>query len=86
MNTTEALYKKLLAPSDALVADIARLDGDIIILGAGGKMGPSLAKLAKEAIDKAGVNKKVITVSRFSEEGLQQELNEYGIETVSVDL
>lgn len=86
MNTTEALYKKLLAPSDALVADIARLDGDIIILGAGGKMGPSLAKLAKEAIDKAGVNKKVITVSRFSEEGLQQELNECGIKTVSVDL
>lgn len=43
MNTTEALYKKLLVPSDALIADIARLDGDIIILGAGGKMGPSLA-------------------------------------------
>jgi dTDP-4-dehydrorhamnose reductase len=86
MNTTEILYQKLLEPSDALVADIAKLDGGIIILGAGGKMGPSLAKLAKQAIDKAGVNKKVITVSRFSEEGLQQELNAYGIETHSADL
>ena len=85
MNTTEKL-NELLAPSDALVADIARLEGDIIILGAGGKMGPSLAKLAKQAIDKAGVTKKVIAISRFSEKGLEEELIDAGIETYSADL
>ncbi|MFT3702110.1 MAG: NAD(P)-dependent oxidoreductase [Agriterribacter sp.] len=82
----EQEYQSLLQPSDALIADIAKLDGDIIILGAGGKMGPDLSRLAKAAIDKAGITKKVIAVSRFSEAGLQQELNALGIETISADL
>jgi len=86
MTEIEKLYYELLAPSDDLVADIARLDGDIMILGVGGKMGPALAKLAKQTVDKAGVNKKIIGVSRFSEPGLQDELNQLGIETYSADL
>ncbi|HEX5027106.1 MAG TPA: NAD-dependent epimerase/dehydratase family protein, partial [Agriterribacter sp.] len=49
-------------------------------------MGPALAKLAKQAVHKAGVNKKVIAVSRFSEAGLEQELNHDGIQTISADL
>ena len=71
MKNIQEVYQDLLQPSDELVADIAELEGDILILGAGGKMGPALARLAKQAIDKAGVNKKVIAVSRFSEAGLQ---------------
>jgi hypothetical protein len=55
-------------------------------LGVGGKMGPALAKLARQAIDKAGVTKKVIGVARFSEPGLQDELNQQGIETIAADL
>jgi nucleoside-diphosphate-sugar epimerase len=86
MKQVEKLYQHLLQPSDELVADISRLKGDIIILGVGGKMGPALAKLAKQAIDKAGVNKRVIGVSRFSEAGLQDELNSLGIETYEADL
>ncbi len=86
MTNIQQVYQALLQPSDELVADIAKLDGDIIILGAGGKMGPALAKLAKKAIDKAGIHKKVIAVSRFSETGLEQELNGEGIETISADL
>ncbi len=86
MNNISDYYKKLLEPSDALIADVARLDGDIIILGAGGKMGPDLARLAKQAINKAGLIKKVIAVSRFSEAGLEQELQSEGIETISADL
>ncbi|MEO8416318.1 MAG: NAD-dependent epimerase/dehydratase family protein [Ginsengibacter sp.] len=82
----EVVYQSLLQPSDALVADIAKLEGDIIILGAGGKMGPALARLARQAVDKAGVSKKIIAVSRFSEEGLVQSLNNEGIETISADL
>ena len=80
------LYQKLLQPSDALVLDIAKLEGDILILGVGGKMGPALAKLAKQAVDQSGVNRKVIGVARFSEPGLQNELEELGIHTYAADL
>src|SRR3979411_3040069 len=79
-------YQELLEPSDALVSDIANLEGEILILGVVGKMGPSMAKLARQAIDKAGVKKKLIGVSRFSESGLQDDLNNAGMETYSADL
>jgi nucleoside-diphosphate-sugar epimerase len=79
-------YQQLLQPSNDLIADIAKINGDILILGVGGKMGPSMAKLAKHAADVAGVNKKIIGVSRFSEEGLQDELNQLAIETIRADL
>lgn len=86
MKSIQELYQDLLQPSNALIADVATLDGDIIILGAGGKMGPSLARLTKQAINKTGLNKKVIAVSRFSEAGLQSALTKEGIETISADL
>jgi len=86
MEKIEAVYKKLLQPSDDLVADIAKIEGDIIILGVGGKMGPGLARAAKQAVDKAGINKKIIGVARFTETGLQEELNREGIETYKADL
>ena len=79
-------YQELLEPSEDLVTEIAALKGDIIILGVGGKMGPALAKLAKQAVDRSGVNKRVIGVSRFSEAGLQNDLNNKGIETFEADL
>ena len=86
MANIESAYKKLLEPSDELIADIARIEGDILILGVGGKMGPALAKLAKQAVDKSGMSKKVIGVSRFSEAGLQEHLRSAGIETIQSDL
>lgn len=86
MKNIETTYNKLLQPSDELIADMAKIEGDILILGAGGKMGPALAKLAKEAVAKSGINKKVIGVSRFSETGLEEELNQAGIETIKADL
>ncbi len=86
MNNIDKIYEQLLQPSSVLIADIAGLKGDIIILGAGGKMGPALAKLAKQATELAGVNKRIIAVSRFSEEGLKDELNSFGIETYEADL
>ncbi len=86
MKNIEEVYQEMLLPSDHLVSDMARLEGDILILGVGGKMGPALARLAKQAVDKAGVTKKIIGVSRFSETGLQDELNQFGIETISADL
>ncbi|MEO5996115.1 MAG: NAD(P)-dependent oxidoreductase [Chitinophagaceae bacterium] len=86
MENIDIAYKNLLQPSDALIADIIKLKGDIIILGVGGKMGPGLARVAKQAVDKAGVKKRIIGVARFSEPGLQNQLNQEGIETISADL
>src|SRR5690348_14924873 len=86
MSDIRERYEQLLQPSEALVSDIAALDGDILILGAGGKMGPALARLAKQAIDNAGVAKKVIAVARFTETGLQDELEQQGIQTYQADL
>lgn len=86
MENIEDVYHKLLEPSEDLISDIRKLEGDILILGVGGKMGPALAKLARQAVRKSGTDKKVIGVSRFSEQGLEAELNALGIETISADL
>ncbi|HEY0666981.1 MAG TPA: NAD-dependent epimerase/dehydratase family protein [Sphingobacteriaceae bacterium] len=86
MTELELLEQELLSPSDALVSDIADIEGDIILLGVGGKMGPSMAKVAKQAVDKAGVKKRIIGISRFSDPEARAELEANGIETISADL
>lgn len=86
MKSIESLEEQYLAPSAALIEDIAKIEGDILILGAGGKIGPSIARLAKQAIEKAGTKTRVIGVSRFSEEGLEKELNSQGIETIVANI
>lgn len=86
MNALTELEDFMTKPSLELINDLASLDGDILILGVGGKMGPTLAKMTKRAIDQAGLDKKVIGVSRFSSGSLQEELQNSGIETIAVDL
>ncbi|MCF0040589.1 NAD-dependent epimerase/dehydratase family protein [Dyadobacter fanqingshengii] len=86
MTDFELLEEKWLSPSDVLIEDMKQINGDILILGAGGKIGPSIAKLAKQAIDRAGLDKRVIGVSRFSDEGLADELNAAGIETIAANI
>ena len=86
MWTEEKLNELLTTPTDKLVADIAKIKGDIMILGAGGKMGPTLAILAKNAIKKAGIEKRVIAVSRFSDKIALDLLHSNGVETISCDL
>ena len=73
-------------PTPEVVEAMEELTGDLLILGVGGKMGPTLAKLAKRAIDESGSDKRVIGVSRFSSPGLQADLNQAGIETLPCDL
>jgi nucleoside-diphosphate-sugar epimerase len=77
-----ALEELLARPSEALIADLARLDGDILVLGAGGKMGPTLAWMAR----RAAPEKRVVAVARFSEPGLRAALERRGVETVACDL
>lgn len=79
-------YHQLLAPSDRLVTDLLHLEGDILILGVSGKMGPDLAVLAQAAIRKAGLHKKIIGVARFTESSVLQRLNEAGVTTIQADV
>lgn len=69
-------------PSDALCEALAGLDGDITILGVAGKMGPTLARMAK----RAAPDKRVIGVARFSDAAVRDRLEGWGIETVQCDL
>ena len=86
INNVEELEDQLAQPTPELINDLAKIDGDIMILGLGGKMGPSLAKLAVNAIRDGGLNKRVIGASRFSNKKLRDELEQYGIETIAGDL
>ena len=83
----EARLEDLLArPSPADVAFARTLSGDVVVLGAGGKMGPSLARRVRRACEAAGGGGRVVAVSRFSEPGLAASLEEGGVEAVSCDL
>ena len=86
MWTEEKLNELLTTPSDALVEDMKKINGDIMILGAGGKMGPTLCVLAKNAAKKAGVDKRIIAVSRGSDEIATKLMKDNGIEVIAMDL
>ncbi|HZO04276.1 MAG TPA: NAD(P)-dependent oxidoreductase [Burkholderiales bacterium] len=77
-----ALEEFMTRPTPELAADLARADGDLIVLGVGGKMGPTLARMAK----RAAPEKRVIGVARFSEKILQQKLESQGVECIPCDL
>ncbi len=81
------LELRLAQPNPALVDDLAALDGDIIVLGAGGKMGPSLCHLARLGLDAAGrTEARVLAVSRWSDREVEKRLRDRGVETVTHDL
>ena len=79
---TETLEAFMTAPDAALVADLAAVDGDIVVLGAGGKMGPTLARLARNAAP----DKTVHAVARFSNPDARRSLDASGVNTISADL
>jgi nucleoside-diphosphate-sugar epimerase len=77
-----ALEDLMTTPSAALIADLERVEGDIMVLGASGKMGPTLCRLAK----RAAPGKRIVAVARFSEPGHRGALTEQGIETIPCDI
>jgi hypothetical protein len=77
-----ALEDFMTTPSQALVEDLARVDGDIVVLGVGGKMGPTLARMAK----RAAPHRRVIGVARFSDPALPAALRGWGVEPIACDL
>jgi nucleoside-diphosphate-sugar epimerase len=78
----DALDELLCRPSQALIDDLNKVEGDIMVLGVGGKMGPTLAALAKKAVP----DRKVIGVARFSEAGVKEWLAARGVATLNCDL
>jgi len=87
MIASEQQLEDLLAePSAADARAMAEMEGDLLILGVAGKMGPSLAKRARRACERAKLPKRIIGVARFSDPRVQQELQAVGIETVGADL
>ena len=63
-----------------------RLEGDIMILGAGGKMGPSLARLARRAADSAARPRRIIAVSRFQSGSAARDLSACGVEVIACEM
>lgn len=81
------LEEALATPSAGLIADLARGAGDLVILGAGGKMGPTLAMLARRGMDAAGrKGDAVYAVSRFGDAAIRERLEIAGVKVVSFDL
>jgi len=79
------LEELLSEPTEAAIRAVGAAEGDIILLGVAGKMGPTLARMARRASQTAGVKRRVIGVSRFSSHG-EQALQAHGIETIQGDL
>lgn len=82
----EHLEDILSEPTPAVIEALARLDGDVLVLGVGGKMGPTLARMARRAFDEAGSRQRVIGVARFSDPSLAERLEGFDVETIAADL
>jgi nucleoside-diphosphate-sugar epimerase len=82
----EELEDLLSVPTESLIHTLRSLDGDIGILGVGGKMGPTLARMAVRASHAAGVKRRVTGVSRFSSGHLESRLQASGVQTIRCDL
>lgn len=80
------LEERLSRPTPGAIETLRELPGDVVILGAGGKMGPSLARMVRRAADAAGSSRRVIAVSRFSAPEKEAALREQGVETIACDL
>jgi nucleoside-diphosphate-sugar epimerase len=82
----QQLEDVLSQPSAADADAMAALDGDLLILGIAGKMGPSLAHRAVRACEAAGVRRRIVGVARFSDPAVERQLRDWGIETIAADL
>jgi nucleoside-diphosphate-sugar epimerase len=86
VENVEQLEDLLSEPTTGAIETMAQLQGDLILLGVGGKMGPTLARMARRASDAAGERRRILGVSRFSTGGLESRLQQHGVETIRCDL
>src|SRR5699024_3446411 len=80
------LEDRLSTPLEGVGEVLAAVDGDILLLGAGGKIGPSMATMARRALDSVRSDARVIAASRFSDVETRARLGSAGITTISADL
>jgi nucleoside-diphosphate-sugar epimerase len=86
IETEQQLEDILSTPSDALIETVRTFSGDVVICGVAGKMGPTLAKLLRKAMDGAGLRRRIIGIARFSTPGVREDLERAGVETIACDL
>jgi nucleoside-diphosphate-sugar epimerase len=86
VESEEQIEELLSRPSPADVAFLAGLTGDVVVLGAGGKMGPSLARRLRRATDAAGRSRRIAAVSRFGSREIVEALERDGVEPLRCDL
>lgn len=82
----ERLEEDLSQPTAADCDLMLSLEGDLMILGAAGKMGPSLARRARRAAEQAGIQRRILAVSRFGDGETKRQLESWGIEAIACDL
>jgi len=86
IETVQQLEERMSRPSEADIKAMSEINGDVIILGVGGKMGPTLAQLIRRSADAAGKTIRVIGVARFSDKSMPDALRAQGIEPIVCDL
>lgn len=84
--TESELEEMLSAPRAETITALDACPGDIVVLGAGGKMGPTLARMAARAASAAASARRVVAVSRFSSGAAERALRDAGVEVVRCDL
>ncbi len=82
ISSVEELEEFMSTPDQGLIDDLAALEGDIIVLGCGGKVGPTLCRMAK----RAAPNKRIVGVARFSDPDVRKRLVSWGIDCIACDL
>jgi hypothetical protein len=85
-HTLDELEERLSRPTSGVCDALARAPGDVVVLGAAGKMGPSLTRMVARAATELGDGRRVVAVSRFSSPAVRAQLDGWGIETVAADL
>jgi len=86
IETVEQLEDRLSEPTPGLLETLRQVPGDIAVLGVGGKMGPTLARMARRALDQLGRRDRVFGVARFSASELPARLRAHGVEPIRCDL
>lgn len=87
ITSSDDLEEALSRPTKGVLETLSSIEGDVMVLGAGGKMGPTLARMVRRAFDKIGhTQRRVIAVSRFSSKKAAGALTQHGVETIACDL
>src|SRR5690606_21198669 len=86
ISDVEELEELLSRPTDQAIRTLSNLPGDVMLLGAGGKMGPTLARMCRRASDAADTSRRIIAASRFSRQETVESLQAGGIDVLRGDL